>query len=343
VKLEIRPFAAGDEVALQAALFELEVSLAKVHPAHPELPGKLMRPKGSVPSLERLRWMQLENPVGLRSLLLWDGERVAGHYSAIPQRVWLDGREVIFGELAQCFVLPQYRQGLLHKTPFVNLAESFFEAHGGLEGDMLYYGYPSYGEWRIGKKVLGYESLRLQALLVREPGPGSNDLPAGAEPIERFDEQARWLWDRCAGEFGALGIRDDAYLNWRFCDHPEQSYEPVGVRDGDGILRGYAVYAEVSWQGTKRATICDWLCPQNEPEVAEKLHAAMLALTRRDQAESLAVLLPERCAWHAKFQDWGHQLAPAETFLFGRVFQRRHTVLWLRDHWYYTLADTLLV
>lgn len=88
---------------------KLGAVLAQRHAAHPELPGYLMRPVGSLPSLERLRWMHLDNPAGSRSLLLWDGDQVAGHFSALPQRVWLDGREVIFGELAQCFCLSTLR------------------------------------------------------------------------------------------------------------------------------------------------------------------------------------------------------------------------------------------
>jgi len=298
-----------------------------------------MRPLGAVPSLERLRWIHEQAPAECRSLLLWDGERVAGHFGLAPQRVWMDGREVLFSQLAHCFCLPEYGLGLSHRSNFVQLAEAFFEAHGGPQGDLCYYGLPSYGEWRIGKKVLGYESLRLEGLLECATSEGPSELPEGVESMERFDHQARWLWDRCASEFGALGIRDDAFLNWRFSEHPEASYEFLGVRDAEGVLRGYAVYGMGSWQGRECALIHDWLVPEAEPQVAEKLHAGALALARRDGQTHLATLLPERSHWYTTFQTWGHRVRPAETFTLAKVFQRKFNVLWLRDNWWYTLAD----
>ena len=158
-------------------------------------------------SLSAWRWAYEQNPAGRRSYVALDGERVAGHFGALPHAVWLDGREVHFAEIVDAFVLPEYRRGLQTLGLFGRLGRALIETHGGVEGDFTYYGWPTPAEWGVGKHVLDYEVVRTQCVLTREPGEGPATLPEGVELLERFDHQARWLWDRCCVSFGASTIR----------------------------------------------------------------------------------------------------------------------------------------
>jgi hypothetical protein len=191
--------------------------------------------------------------------------------------------------------------------------------------------------------VLDYEVVRTQCVLSREPGQGTRELPAGVELLGRFDHQARWLWDRCCVTFGASTIRDDAFLNWRFVERPEHEYRIFGVRDDEGVLRGYAVYRQGEWLEANAGLICDWLVPPDEPEVGELLLRAVLAQARDDGVATVTNLLVDWSPWFDAFQRWGFRVVDADTFVFGRHFARKFDMLWLRDHWWYTLADSVVV
>ena len=107
MNLETRPFEPGDEVALQASMERLAAALGQPRPGHPALPGYLMRPLGSVPSLERLRWMHQDNPAGRRSLLLWDQFGPLAHTQGAHCRCDRAGRDkhrfyVSFPRLRNC-------------------------------------------------------------------------------------------------------------------------------------------------------------------------------------------------------------------------------------------------
>ncbi len=82
---------------------------------------------------------------------------------------------------------------------------------------------------------------------VRLDDPSSDRVVA----IERFDDRVDRLWERVKDDLPLAGVRDAAYLNWRYFDTPTKKHRVLGVeRDGelvayvvleDGHRRGYVV------------------------------------------------------------------------------------------------------
>jgi hypothetical protein len=206
----------------------------------------------------------------------------------------------------------------------------------------VHYGMPIANAWRMGKTFLKYELMRTHGVLARVPGPDPGE-PGEVEPIGRFDEQARWLYDRCAGDWGVSALRDAEFWNWRFVDHPRRDYECLGVRDSDGILRGVAIYRRADWIVPNMGLVVDWLVPPGEPEVGEALHRALLHRGARDAVNGMACLTPDWSPWFERFQDWGWAVHPSEYFMVSRNFHPRYDTLWLRDNWWYQLADLDIV
>jgi hypothetical protein len=303
------------------------------------------RGEGSVPpmSAEKWDWLYRRNPAGRRLWVALHEGCVVAQYAALPIRVWIDASERIFAQIVDSMVHPDHRGGLKRPGLFVNTALPFFEAYGGVDKDLVHYGWPVVEAWRIGKAFLKYEIVRTQNVLVRELGEGAAEVPAEIERIERFDHQARWLYERCSGAWGVSGIRDDAYLNWRFVEHPEHRYTIYGVRDGEGILRGYAVYRTTDWVLPQMGILVDWLVPPEEPEVGELLLRAALASARSEGACVLAAMVPDCSPWFVTLQRWGFLVHPSDYFLVSRHFDRRFDTQWLRESWWYQFADTDLV
>ena len=82
--LEIREYRPGDERAILAALETM----------------------GAPRSLEGWRWAFETNPAGRRVFLALDGARVVGQFATVPHKVWIAGREALFAEVVDSFVLP---------------------------------------------------------------------------------------------------------------------------------------------------------------------------------------------------------------------------------------------
>lgn len=87
-----------------------------------------------------------------------------------------------------------------------------------------------------------------------EPTPSANVVP-----IESFDARFDRLWERCCAQYQVIGIRDRAYLNWRFRARPDASYQCLAsVRDSEII--GYLVYRTVERDGALTGYLADFLC-----------------------------------------------------------------------------------
>lgn len=326
--LELREFQAGDEAALLTALGEF---------CRREHPGRGRRTR------EEWSWAFEHNPCGRRIWLACEGERVVAQYAAMPRKVWIAAREAIFAEVVDSFVLRERPRALQREGLYARLGRAMAEAHCASGGDLVHYGFPTGGEWRVGNGLLDYEVVRNQSILACECGPGERELPPEVERLERFDHQARWLWDRCAGAFGASAIRDQAFLNWRFVLRPAVRYELLGVRDEGGILRGFAAFRRGEWSATPCGLLVDWLVPPEEPEVGALLVRAARARTRAAGERTLVALLPEWSPWFEAFQRAGFLVLDGGTVLFARCFARKFDEIWLREHWWTTLADSVIV
>jgi hypothetical protein len=184
--------------------------------------------------------------------------------------------------------------------------------------------------------------VRTQTVLAREPDTRAS-APAEVERLGRFDAEVRALYERCARDWGASAIRDERWLNWRFVENPFHEYVLLGVRDGAGRLRGMAVYRFGDWKLPRMGIIVDWLVPPDEPEVGELLRRAIDARASAERAGSVALFLPEWSPWFERFQDWGFLVWPTDYYMVGRTHHPPLTMRWLRENWWYQLADSDLV
>lgn len=286
-------------------------------------------------------WRHEQNPHGRRVFLARDGERVVGQVAAVPHACWI-GREVVFAELIGNFGR-RGGAGLAREGVYARLGRALAEAYGQPGGDLVHYGIVAGAEWRVVNGLLEGEVVRNLTALVLPVGAGSHEPPSGVERLARFDHQAKWLWDRIAGANPALAVRDEAFLNWRFVARPTVAYELLGVRDAGGILRGYAALAAAEFAGRRALWVVDFVVPLDEPAVARALFEGAAARARAAGEHEIATVVPEWSPWFDALQRAGFLVHPLDAFLFARPFARKFDEVWLRDHWWFTLADTLHV
>lgn len=283
-------------------------------------------------------WAFRHNPAGLRLFLARRAGRVVARYAALPVRTRVLGAPRTFANLLDHMVLPGEREsGALLAT-----AQACLAVHGGPEQDLVHYGWPNERDLAFGQAHLEHELLRASSLLARESGPGPSVLPDGVLELARFGPEADVLYECCATHWNASAIRDAAFLNWRFAEHPLHQYRLLAVRDGQ-VLRGYAAYRLGPELHPRLGLLIDWLALPGDDEASARLLAAALACARADEAQALAVSLPEWSPWSLYFQEQGFLHYPTEHYQVVRSAVPRFDMLWLRDNWWTTLADALLL
>lgn len=294
-------------------------------------------------TLDEWRWAFADNPSGPRAHVALHRGAIVAAYAGIAQRTWIGGGERAFVQIVDSMVDPEHRRGLKRPGLYVKVGERFFDAYGDRGEDVVFYGWPMEQALRIGERFLDYRLVREELALVREVDLSKSEaFPEEVERLTDLGEELKWLWDRCAGEWGAATIRDAAWARWRFLEHPFRRYTTLGVRR-DGLLRGVAVLREGRWIWPGAMALCDWLVPSEEPEVAELLERAILARARSAEVQRVVAVFPDWSGPFAEFQERGWSVFPSPYSLVARSFDRRFDLAWLRGAWWYTLADSDLV
>jgi len=320
---EIRRYRPGDEGAV------LETFNRVFAEGHPEF-----EPRG----LDEWRWQYEENPAGMRLGLAMAGDVVAASFASQPNRVLADGREVIFCQIIDSMTHPDHRRGLKRPGLFVETARWTMADYG----DPVFFGYPNREAWRMGRRFLNYDFVRQQSVLVRELGPLSPSVPAEVEEVTSFGPEVARLDRRCAAEWGASVVRDEAYLNWRFARNPRFTYRIFVVREG-AELAGYAVYRQGDWPLPGVGLLVDFLVPSGSLAVGELLSQAALAAARADDVAMVVQILPEWSPWSARFQEWHWRHFATDYVMGGLIQSPLFDMYYLRDRWWYTLAEMDLV
>lgn len=285
----------------------------------------------------------LANPAGTRVFVAAHEGRVVAQYAGVPSRVWIDGAERIFTQSVDSLVHPDFRLGLKRPGLFVDVARAYFDHFGVRGSDAVHYGWPLEAAWRIGKRFLDYECVREEVVLVRDL---AGDAAAPSAPEFTIDEVApvgeelRWLWERCCASWGASSIRDAAFYAWRFSAHTGIEYRLLGARDAGGTLCGLAVLRRGDWLTPGSRALCDWLVPRAERAASRELESAVLREATRDGGRRVVTLIPEWSPHFLTLQDRGWRVHPAPYRLAARSFDRRLDHLFLREHWWLTLADS---
>ena len=354
MSIEVRPYRPGDEEAILACWNDIFPTA-----------DRAIAPRGP----ETFRWYFLENPVGgePRIMLAWEGDRVVGQYAGCPIRALLEGRgEAVVVQAVDLMVRPSHRRmnlpdggdQVVHFTDlvkrgwraprrrpglFVHLGRRYYERYCGPDKDLMTYGY-AVPAWRIGNRFLGYEMVEGTMVLFRElQAAGFTPAPATVGGVtvaeaEEFGAEVDGLWRRCAPELSFALVRDRAYLEWRYRDHPEHSYRIFKARDGEGRLRGLALYRRGDFIIPGAGLVVDWLVPGDEEEAAAALLGSLEQAALAEGCPVLAALFPSRSPWFLRFQRRGYLVRGTEYILGVVTFYR--TADWLRERWYYTLGDS---
>ncbi len=286
-------------------------------------------------------WAFARNPAGPRLVLARRAGVLAAHGAGLGVRTRVLGETRGFTHVLTGALGAQVGRD---EPAALAAARALHEEFLRPELDLVHYGWPDAHARALGRQHLEQERLKVQSLLVRAPvaAPAPSSVPASAlvRTLTRFGPEADVLYACCATHWNASAIRDAAFLNWRYAEHPRRRYRMLALQNGD-TLRGYAVQRAGDELGPRLELLLDWLVLPGDEEAAEALLAAALAGAEADGAPALVTAIPEWSPWSLWFQQRGFLHHPSEHVEVVRGAQPRFDMLWLRDNWWTTLGDAL--
>jgi len=115
--------------------------------------------------------------------------------------------------------------------------------------------------------------------------------------VHRFDQESSDFFARVGPGYPIIVVRNDAYLNWRFCNYPGRRYTKLIARDDNGTLRGYLVLRTViKHNGIREGLVVDLLAERYDEAAIRALMREALVIFRRercDVAKGLEFYIPD--------------------------------------------------
>ena len=187
---------------------------------------------------------------------------------------------------------------------------------------------------RAALAVVRARSLRAAAAENRAAG-------ASVRALDAFDPGMDGSWRKLLGGYGVARIRNAAYLNWKYCRHPNLAYRAL-VAEGDRGVAGYLVWRPpTASDPDRRALVTDFLVANCDASTLRRLLARAVADANESQAAVLSMLTT---------QPWAMRLLRSSGF-FPRDERHRWVVggwrdvipeAWRRDHsaWHLCMGDS---
>jgi len=193
--------------------------------------------------------------------------------------------------------------------------------------------------WRVGNALLRYEIVRTQPALYREPlGPIAAGRGVEVAEVARAGPEFDALFARLAPDLRYLAVRDAAFLNWRFADHPDFRYSMLAARDANG-LRGYAVVRRCDLLTPGNVVLVDWLVPGGDLDAGRELLRAADRIRAATGGPALSIVIPDCNPWFRDLQVEGFAVAPTDYMTVVVSAGAAYATPALRRDWYHTLAE----
>jgi hypothetical protein len=297
-------------------------------------------------TLEQWRWAYANNPAGHRiSLAVADDGAIASQYAGMPMLYdtpWGAQRLV---HCVDSMTHPGWRQGLKAKSLFVETCMPFWD-HSRVIGDALFYGFPVDAAYRIGKRYLKYEMMRVIDYLIRDASLAPIDAPAGIE-VDKIDVVPRdigGLYDVVKNDKKCLLRRDYRYLAWRYFDNPAHADYEVWTARRAGGLCGLIVLKPGSGLAPDSSTIVDWLVPEADAEAADALLNKAVQRQHDEKKERLLAVFPPWSKEHEHLVARGFVETPSANWMQRRLIHNicipQVTAEFLAENWWYALGDS---
>jgi len=238
-----------------------------------------------VRSLNLWKWRFTKCPFGKGIIkLLFDKEKLVGHYAAIPMEVRVGDTTVKAIWSLDTMTHPDYRG----RGVFVRLAKKVYE-ECNLQGYRFVYGFPNELIYPMRLKKLSWKGFGKMSILCKGlEDCGNMNLPCSVSSgyeinrIERFGDDVSLLWNKIKENYGVIVPRTKEFLNWRFVDHPELNYIIYIIKATDEETIGYIILKIYATESETKGHIIDILSIKNVEVVRQLIKCALIYFAKNE-------------------------------------------------------------
>jgi GNAT superfamily N-acetyltransferase len=262
--MEIRVFEPGDEQAI------LELFLVSF--------GKPL-------SKEFWNWRYRENPFSetTRAHLMWDSNKLVGHYAVCPVNMIIENTEVRTALSMTTMTHPEYTG----KGIFKDLAESLYEELYSQHHTQMVWGFPNLNSHYGFIKNLKWNDVATVPTLKLKKGNFTSFKPEGYVIHESFaDNHSKHL---SANTNAIVKVnKTTGYLNWRYMLNPVHRYyiiSPEKYPEQFAVIKCFQSFENPEMQ---EVDILE-LGVENNPDVLKELIGSILLFTQRENLDLLSI------------------------------------------------------
>jgi predicted acetyltransferase len=286
------------------------------------------------------RWKFLDSPYGKSIIkLLFDGDKLIGHYAVLPMDMLVRGTPVKAGLSVNTMTHPDYR----NRGIFVHLAkETYISCRK--KGIKFVYGFPNQNIYM--GRIEGLRWTGFGDIVVREkrlPGSKKQSSVPGNKlySVSSFDERINSLWNMAGDADKIITIRSQDYLNWRFSGHPTVKYEKIIYEDKKQQLQGYIVLKIYRDEDGEIGHIVDLLCLNDEVVIQDLVHYGIIYFTAK-KIKRISCWVPENSLYAKILDNEGFEKKAFNAFWGAMAIDKKSAITKLvenSDNWHLMLSD----
>lgn len=185
------------------------------------------------------RWKYQQGPrlAGLNLVLRHPDGSLLGHVGASVFAGQLQGRRVPMAQLSDVMVAPGARGGLDTQGVYARLMRSMQHTLQQRFPGVFAYGFVGIRPYRLGSRMGLYQARHecRAGLLPSDAPVGWRERISSAHPIDWQQALTSGLFERLGSQAvrtiqRPLLVRNSAYMQWRYAQHPQHSYQLWGIR-----------------------------------------------------------------------------------------------------------------
>lgn len=192
---------------------------------------------------------------------------------------------------------------------------------------------------KSGAALAGLTALRACALTRAKAELVRGDVQL--EACDRFDESLDATWRNLARSYAVTRVRDAAYLNWKYADHPTLPYRILLARRG-GKHTGYMIWRPPTPDDEcRRAVVVDFLVARGDARTLRRLVSRVVVDANRAGTESISMLTTQPWA-AATLRRMGYFPRPGGNTWVVAGWQNHVPRGWLfePDRWHLCMGDS---
>lgn len=163
------------------------------------------------------------------------------------------------------------------------------------------------------------------------------------ERVYSFDKGYDRFWSKVSQRYGIIGIRDSAYLNWRYVQHSKKGYAIFrSIRDGE--VQGYIILKVLDIDpGERVGFIVDLLAIDNEDLIGGLLTAGITYLLS-EEVDCVKILIENNLIYNYMIKN-GFKKRDEPLPVAYELYDKNIDEAFLRnrDNWFLSYSDTDLI